>query len=195
MTQDDRQLDAVAKFLDGQNVRLDNSAQVLAADVRTMEQSVGKALDVAVPALAMERIRRQMAAALEQQALRSARPARHVLRRVIYVGSAMAAAAAIVLAVWAGFGVMLPKTTTPTPPIIAGGNPANGIDKPIDVAKMDPVEPRMDLLARQIGEMGVEMIATPAGTHLDVEIGAAEQALQSFYDNPVAPPPAEGPTR
>lgn len=209
MTQNERQYEAVAKFLDGQaerrdeqtgraggeSVRLDASAEALAGEIRALERGVGKALDVAMPALVLERVRQQMMAELERQALRSVKPARSFVRRLIFVGGAMAAAAGITLAVWAGFGLLAQKPANVAVPVAIVPNVSNSIDKPIDLAKMDPAEPKMDLLARQIDEMSVEMIASPTGNHLDVEIGAAEQALQSFYDNPVAPPLEDAPPR
>lgn len=187
MTLDERQYESLGRRLDGAPVRLDADQQAAADEIRRLERAIGPKLDTPVPPAAMIRVRQQMLAAIEQTALRTARRPHSRLRPALYAGSALAAAAAIALAVWAGMSLLSPKPVTPVvEPVATVTIP---VDKLVDPAKMDPVERQIDLLAREVTLAAVEG-QTPQGPNgLDARISVAEQEVQDFYlDGPFPPP-------
>jgi hypothetical protein len=186
MTLELKQYDALGRSLDGAKVRLDDAQRAAADEIARLERTIGDKLDAPVPAAAMARVRQQMLAALERQALRPTKPLRNRWRPAWYAGTAVATAAAIALAIWAGMAFLGPQPIAPAPQIAT----AKLVDPIADLAKMDPMERQFDLLAREISSVAAEMQA-PQGTNgIDARISIAEQQIQDFYDDGPPPPPA-----
>jgi len=186
MTLELKQYDALGRSLDGATVRLDDAQRAAANEIAHLERTIGAKLDTPAPSAAMARVRQQMLAALERQALRPTKPLPSRWRPVRYAGTALAAAAAIALAIWAGMAFLGSQPITPVPQVAS----ANPVDPIADLAKMDPMERQFDLLAREIGSVAAEM-QTPQGPNgIDARISIAEQQVQDFYDDGPPPPPA-----
>jgi len=99
MILDERQFEQMARWLDGEEVHLTDEQREALSDLRRDEAHFSEMLDVSVPAGAMDRAKQRMRAEL-------AHPHRRTIRVAAWVGGALAAAAAIVLAagMWLGRG-------------------------------------------------------------------------------------------
>lgn len=101
---EDQQLDRVARYLDGELLELSSEERALAQEIEGHEAMLSRAMggDIGPSAMAMNRARRRMTAAL-------AAPVTHKFG-VLRIGSLVAAAAAAVLVI----SVLLPPPATQT---------------------------------------------------------------------------------
>lgn len=142
----------VAEYLDGQPVSLDEAGQAIADEIRRDEKTLGRRLDVPLPARARSRAIRRMQAAASSLA-------RNVLR-AFGVGSAVAAAAAALLL---AARVWNEATQTPQP------RTALPTELLVEALPAEPVDATPNTLA-----------AGTAGS-LDDEIDALEDSLKNFW--------------
>jgi hypothetical protein len=149
----------VAEYLDGQAVSLDRDGQALADEIRHDEKTVGRALDVALPARARSRAIRRMQAAASSLA-------RNVLR-AFGVGSAVAAAAAALLL---AARVWNEATITPQPRVTL------------------PTELLVEALPAEPSDPASSALAADTAGSLDDQIDALEKSLQDFWQADLAEP-------
>lgn len=183
---DDKQYELIARRLDGQPVALDARQQALADEIRRDERAIAGRLDVSMPPAVMPRVLAQLTRTLEAEALRTAGRPSPRIGRVLYAGGVLSAAAAVVLAVWAGFGLLNTKAPLSKPGAV---EMANLVALPVDAERIDAMAPRVDLLASAMNGLAAEMMSSPAPAGMDAKISVAEQAILDFHNDSPAPLP------
>jgi len=167
--------DFAAFIKDGQTFDLSPEERLTARQIHQDEAMLQGALDVELPAQALQRARRRAAAEL-------ARPRRIVLRVGFAAAAATAVAAAIVIAV----------TFWPTNPSAAPANDAAGqwASQWINAVENPPRHDDVDILAMQAEELKADMVVSlPAAATVDYQMDSIQQSLDEFWlDDPASVP-------
>jgi len=172
------QYERIARWLDGENVKLTPAEMQAAEEIRRDESRLSAMLQTAAPAASRDRARRRLVAA-------AARP------RVTWwhAGAAAAAAAAVVLvalAVW---------KTRPGPERIVQPPPAaqpapEQLDLHAYVALRSADETdEIDILTYECEDIAAEMAWAAVPSHLEFRIEALEESFEEIYiyDLPIFP--------
>ncbi len=180
----ERQLDRVARRLDGEDIVLDESEESIADEIRRDERRLWSALDVDVPAGAIARVQSQVTAELDRRRGRA-------LRFAIAGGAAgaLAAAAAIVLMLSIA-GTQRPTDVSPRPAVtVTETEPV-----PLEVllaANAQSVGPfEVDLLESEVGTLRMDLVSADVkGLAMDAEMDQLQQQMEEFwlYDTVLEP--------
>ena len=165
MSLEDRHYDRVARYLDGEELKLTPQEQHLAEQIRRQEAALGTTMDLAVPPAAMERARRRMTAQL-------ARPRRWNIRGICAVG---AAAAAVMLAVVIHTYVVQPQRDAQL---------ASSQRDLLQWAQPDPQQEdvELSLLTEEVDRLSAEMLASSGSQpSVDMSLDELEQSIEDFW--------------
>ncbi len=157
----------VARYLDGEDVRLDEAERKLSEQIRRDERLLA-ALEVGPPAGAVARAQRRMIAAL-------GRPGGSAwwLRWVVGVE---AAAVAALLLVAVTLAIVSTGTVGPRAPVV--------VPTSVLVASTESsAQGDLDILARQLDELEAEIATSVPISGTDVEIDLLERNVQEFLLN------------
>ena len=161
------QYERVARYLDGEDVRLDEAERKLSEQIRR-DEGLLAALDVGPPAGAIARSRRRMIAALGRPAGR--------LRWLRYVVGVEAAAVAALLLVAVTLAIVSTDTEAPRAPVV--------VPTSVLVASTEfSAQGDLDILARQLDELEAEIATSVPISGGDVEIDLLERDIQEFLLN------------
>ena len=157
----------VARYLDGEDVRLDEAERELSEQIRRDERLLA-ALDVGLPAPAAARARRRMVAAL-------ARPGGRV-RWLRWVVGVEAAAVAALLLVAVTLAIVSRGPEGPRAPVV--------VPTSVLIASTEfSAQSDLDILARQLDELEAELATSVPISDGDVEIDSLERDVQDFLLN------------
>jgi hypothetical protein len=180
MALDNRQLEQVARHLDGEDVPLDEWQEEIVRDVRAGEARIAGLLDVQPP-------RETLAGAEARVAVELRRPRRRVLR-LAGAGAAVAAAAAVLLLVT--LTAEPPSATGPTGPVVTEEPVPLAVALEASQASVDV--PEMALLEAEVGELRSELAASEALLpEMDAEIDRLQQRMEEFWLGEAEPEPLE----
>ena len=207
----DEQYERIGRFLDGEAVALDEAQRVVAEQLRSDEARLGERLAVTIPGATLQRAGEQVLIAnirSDEQALAArlnapvppgtfqrvhrrvvaqlARPQRR-LTWVTAAAASIAVAAAVLLAV-----TLWPVRRAPETPVEIGRDFKPPILRavPVEIIAASIAEPEdvaMDLLADEVDQLEVEMIAAAPPMAMDMGIDQIQRDLEEFWldDNPL----------
>jgi hypothetical protein len=180
MELDDRQLEQVARRLDGEEVPLDERQEKAAQAVRAEEARLADLLDAPPPRRTLARVEARVTAELR-------RPRRRVLR--LAAGGAGVAAAAAAAVLVATFTTEPPSTTVP--PTVARNEPVP-LAVALEASEASVEVPEMALLETEVGELRSELAASEAAVpEMDAELDYLQQRVEEFWLGEAEPEPLE----
>ena len=165
MTDNDRQYERVARFLDGDPIELTDQEREIAEELQGDEAALVGRLDAAPPLGTMGRARRRMQAEL-------ARPRWRAFRYAPRAAVAAAVVAAIFALVWVGI-----ESRSPTPsegPTLEGNLFAEVYSRPEN-------DVELDLIAEEVTALETEMLTSSPESPLVTELDTLERSLETFW--------------
>jgi anti-sigma-K factor RskA len=178
-TLNEEQYERVARWLDGEKVKLTPPEQDATEEICRAEADLASALDAASRQASMDRARRRLAAALARPQLRLWR-----------IGALAAAAAAVVLAAVLWHPTGQPPATAPqlTPQVQRGQ--ADGAY--LAALEYFAADDELDIVKHDLDDLAADLALAAAPRAIDLKMEAIEKDIDEFLFEDTPAYPAEG---
>ncbi|HUS48147.1 MAG TPA: hypothetical protein VM098_08505 [Phycisphaerae bacterium] len=179
-TLNEEQYERVARWLDGEKVKLTPPEQDATEEICRTEADLASALDAASRQASMDRARRRLAAALARPQLR--------LWRIGALATAAAAAVVLAAVLWHPTGQ--PPVTAPQLTLQVQQVQANGAY--LAALEYFAADDELDMVKHDLDDLAADMALAAAPRAIDLKMEAIEKDIDEFLFEDMPAYPAEG---